>query len=52
MALYKEKWEERASDYIAVRNNLVRDYGYELDSRTVNDYEERAANALSRAKGK
>lgn len=52
MAVYRERWEERASEYISVRNHLVLDYGYELNSRTVNDYEERATNALSRAKGK
>lgn len=52
MATNSDRWEERASGYISVRNNLVRDYGYELESRTVLDYEERASNALSRAKGK
>lgn len=52
MAIARERWEERAADYISVRNHLVRDYGYGLDSMAVNAYEERAANALSRAKGK
>lgn len=52
MAINSDRWEERASEYISVRNHLVRDYGYRLDSLAVLTYEERASNALSRAKGK
>ena len=50
MAIARERWEERAAEYISVRNHLVREYGYEQNSLAVNAYEERAANALSRAK--
>ena len=52
MAIRADRWEERASEYISVRNHLVREYGYGLDSKAVNMYEERASYALSRAKGK
>ena len=52
MATYSNRWEERASEYVSIRNTLVREYGYGLDSYAVNQYEERAANALSRAKGR
>ena len=52
MAINSDRWEERASEYISVRNHLVREYRYPLDSFAVESYEERASNALSRAKGK
>jgi hypothetical protein len=51
MSDYNEKWEERASLAITMRNELVRD-GADPDGKGVNQIEERAANCLSRAKGK
>lgn len=32
MAINSDRWEEHASEYISVRNHLVREYRYPLDS--------------------
>lgn len=44
-----DKWEERASEWITTRNSLVTK-GWNPNLKAINDCEERAANALSKAK--
>jgi hypothetical protein len=45
-----ERWLDRAAHALLVRNYLVLEHGSDPASKVVEDYEERAANALSRAK--